>query len=160
MNKLVVTYLAIVALLSAIMAGTMGVLAAGVYMPPAWHNIGYNAIAGSPRYVAVEPELRIGDEQGWEEGSLGLKFELISRHDPSIRAAQRNMDKLRAEIPQCLAQRKPEEFTGNEGRRRLVADILRCANEALLAADEPARLEAVYFNELKVQAGDQLVAAR
>lgn len=150
-HKLLISYLFLVSLVSAVLAGTMGALMAGLYTPPEWRNPTFDAIAESPRYVTVEPELVVGAEQGWEQGSIELQFELISRHDPTVNAVQRNMEILRAEIAAGLAERSPAEYIGREGRRRLVGDILRLANDALVTEGEPARVEAVYFIERQVE---------
>jgi flagellar basal body-associated protein FliL len=99
----------------------------------------------------MEPGLTIGEEQGWSEGRMSLAVELISRHDPTIKAVERNMDMLRSEIAQGLAEHEPEKFTGTEGRRRLVEDILRLANSTLLAEGESARVEAVRFPAKQVK---------
>ncbi|BAU57680.1 flagellar basal body-associated FliL family protein [Halorhodospira halochloris] len=159
-NKLLISYLFIVALVSAALAGTMGVLVAGVYVPPAWQHIGYDAIAGSPRFITIERDVEVGADHGWEEASISLSFELITRHDPTIYAVRRNMDKLHSEIAEGLAQRSPEEFVGSEGRRRLVADILRLTNDALMAEGEPARVEAVQFLSLQLEVDSAVVAEK
>lgn len=134
------------------MAVAVGALVTGVYTPAAWQQqIEAAELADSPRYILLEPALEIGPEQGWEDGAAHIRLELVTRHDPTVQAIAHHMPTLRSELVEGLALWQPAEFSGREGRRRLVTEILRLSNEALRAEGVNARIEAVYVLRLDLQ---------